>query len=146
MSGSEGEYESLQEYKKREKIVSGDEGDEPDDRKRGRSPAATEPAPRTIKAEAGEESMVSIDAADKGETGPEPAKKRRRRRSPIRGFYDEHTRLPQIRLETQPTALLSYDWQGVSPRIRLSDDKDKPDKHYTQQGLIRAGVRHSIIA
>lgn len=147
LSGSEGEYESLQDYKKREKIVSGDEGDEPDDRKRGRSPAATEAVPaRAIKAEAGEESMMSIDGADTGEAGSAPAKKRRRRRSPIRGFYDEHTRLPQIRSETQPTALLSYDWQGVSPKIHLHDDKDKPDKHYTRQGLIRAGVRHSLVA
>jgi hypothetical protein len=148
LSGSEGEYESLQEYKKREKIESGDEGDEPDDRKRGRSPVAADTAKSTIKAETGDESAMSVDLVKGGEAGTEPAKKRRRRRSPIRGFYDEHTRLPQIRTETQPTTLLSYDWQGVTPKVQLPDDKG--DLHglaplITQQALVRAGVSTVII-
>lgn len=119
------EYESLDQFRFREGLddapVVGPDG-EVDDRKRGRSPSprlrngASEPRVK------GEEETGDMEMDDTKETKPKGSiqntkLRRRRRRSPLRGFYDAHTRLPQLKLDTQPGEVLKWEQVALEPSI-----------------------------
>lgn len=115
------EYETLDQFRYREGLddapVVGPDG-EIDDRKRGRSPSprlrdAVQPQ---VKGEEEGGEMQSDDVKDKESWAlGRDQQRRRRRRSPLRGFYDSHTRLPQIKLDTQPAEVLKKEQVALEP-------------------------------
>lgn len=121
------EYETLDQFRHREGLdqapVVGPDG-EIDDRKRGRSvsPRLRDGLEPKVKGEEEAADMLADEPKlDQFQTAsPKQQRKRRRRRSPLRGFYDAHTRLPQIKLDTQPVELLEYDQVSLKPRFHAA--------------------------
>ena len=138
LSGDENEYETMEEYRTREGLLEKLDKAETDDRGRGRTPDAlldevkkggdemevdvTEVKP-DVKADnlprgaTAANSSSHPDSKDGEEPDAPPKKKQRRRRSPVRGFYENHTRQPQIRLDTQPTRVVEYEKLDFSPHF-----------------------------
>lgn len=122
VSESEDEYETLDEYYARQGVPSANskaKSLESDDRRRGRTPdpsplALPTPLDPNVKAEAdGDAAETSAMHADGTH------KKKRRRRSPLRGFYDQHTRAPIVRTDSQPLGVLSCERVAGLPEISL---------------------------
>lgn len=133
----EHEYETLDQFRHREGLdaatATGPDG-EIDDRKRGRSPspshlATTNGTDVKTKADSSmaedreaseeEDSKVTGQSLSNGKlrSVPNHRLRRRRRRSPLRGYYDSHTRIPQIKLDTQPTQVLQWEQLDLLPRF-----------------------------
>lgn len=136
------EYETLDQFRFREGLddtpVVGPDG-EVDDRKRGRSasPRLRDTAEPKIK---GEEEVGDMETDDVKHTKSQDVSKqnhqrRRRRRSPIRGFYDAHTRLPQIKLDTQPAEILKWEQVALVPQMEAAI----ADSHLAQEAA-RKGI------
>lgn len=146
ISGDEEEYETMEEYRKREGIkAEGDEEgsatvdeveheeSEPDDRRRGRSPSPSRLPAASIKNEDNDTPMKVDGNESERETGERP-KKLRRRRSPLRGAYDAHTMAPYIRVDTQPT--VSYGWERVDSLPAID--------HLTDEAAVRKAARLGV--
>lgn len=122
----EDEYETLDQFRYREGLdeapVVGPDG-EVDDRKRGRSvsPRLREGGEIQVKPEGEGADMETDDPEGKpGKTNGSTRhtrKRRRRRRSPLRGYYDGHTRTPQIKLDTQPAEVLKWEQTALEPKF-----------------------------
>ena len=157
LSGDEEEYETVEDFKKREGLFSEDEQetDELDDRKRGRTPSPSRVSVQAgatskhIKAEEiDNEGAMEVDqpgATINGTYGEQhkasfPAfKKFRRGRSPLRGYHEQHTRIPQIRSDTQSTEIVSYERIDLHPHLDILVD-EKQVREDERQSL-RARVR-----
>lgn len=121
------DYESLDQFRHREGLdqapIVGPDG-EIDDRKRGRSvsPRLRDGLEAKVKGEEGTAGMDTNEskAAHPEDSSPHKQRRRRRRRSPLRGFYDAHTRLPQIKLDTQPSEVLKYEQVALEPRFEAA--------------------------
>lgn len=170
LSGDEGEYETMAEYNKREGLEEQVGEDELDDRQRGTTPEPSTSAlgrpekPKTIKTEQ-EEDDTSGMVVDGQESKPAvndnnstvhpdevrpPKKRMRRRRSPIRGFYESHTKQPQVRLDTQPTQVIENEKLDLVPHIQLSGQgaADVQPDHLAmlKKAAALAGVCHSLLS
>ena len=144
LSGDEEEYETVAEYNKREGLEEKVEEGEEDDRHRGITPepsasALGRPAKanNSVKAEAKDDDAgaMAVDGqptkrgavnstVHPDDSSDSPKKKLRRKRSPIRGFYESHTKQPQVRLDTQPTQVLEYEKLDLVPHLGFSGQPD----------------------
>lgn len=143
----EDEYESIDQFRFREGLdaapVVGPDG-EVDDRKRGRSvsPGLQESADVRIKPEDGDGAGMDTNDADADSKGTQAngiqarmQKRRRRRRSPLRGFYDTHTRTPQIKLDTQPAEIRKWEQTALEPRFEADLHNPKLAKEAARKGI-----------
>ena len=154
LSGDEDEYETVAEYKKREGLEEQVDEDEIDDRQRGNTPEPSasafgrpDKAEKPIKAEVDDEAMAldenerdnkrTINNTTHPDESEKPKKKKRRRRSPIRGFYESHTKQPQVRLDTQPTQVLEYEKLDLVPHVGFSASEADASEHTKELELLR---------
>lgn len=139
----EDEYETIDQFRYREGLdeapIVGPDG-EVDDRKRGRSvsPRLREGGEILVKPEGEGADMETDAAADKpSKTNGMTlrTKRRRRRRSPLRGYYDGHTRTPQIKLDTQPAEVLKWEQTALEPKIAAPVQDPKLAAEAARKGI-----------
>jgi hypothetical protein len=122
----EDEYETIDQYRFREGLdaapVVGPDG-EIDDRKRGRtpSPRLRDGVETKIKPEGDMDMDEVLEQGEAHANGVSTLgkKRRRRRRSPLRGYYDSHTRTPQIKLDTQPSEVIKQEQVSLVPELHV---------------------------
>ena len=157
LSGDEEEYETLEQFNRREGLGSEDETDfdEIDDRRRGRTPSPAKETPLGVVSDEyvkdeevdGHDAMHLDSCTDSMESGLNkriakmpPAKRHRRRRSPLRGFYEPHTGMPYIRKDGQSKKVIHYEKIDMYPAldVRVNESDVLKDK---EMSLLRRKVR-----